>query len=479
MATHGITALGVYVPQPRMDRRVIAEAHSWAFKALAGEAKGEKAFCDFDEDALTMAVEATRAAVGRTERDRFDRLVLASVTLPFAEPSNSGMLAATLALSDTVAVTDATGSVRAGSSALLQALEAGDQATLVVASDNLRSKPASVQEMRYGSAAVAIAVGDTDVIARYLGGVSITRPLVERFRLADRDFDYGWEERWIREEGYLKIMADAVKGMLQDKDIANDRVRYLLVAPGVAGAGAAMAKRIGLNDVQLIEEPQRACGHAGTAAPFLQLAIALERATPGDVIVLANLSYGCDVLAFEVTDAVAAFQAVAPATAALGRKRLETAYLKYLAFTGGIEPDWGMRSEFDPKTSLTQAYRVSEQLTAFVAGKCTNCGTVQFPVLAACVSCASTAPPLPHPLADEPAKVATFTADWLSFTISPPIHVGLMQFESGARVFMEVADVAPNDLLPVGASVRMVFRRKDEDKLRGYVRYFWKAAPAS
>ena len=479
MATHGITALGVYVPQPRIERRVIAEAHSWAFKALASEAKGERAFCDFDEDSLTMAVEAIRAVAAPAERDRFDRLILASMTLPFAEPSNSGMLAATLGLSGTIAVTDATGSVRAGSSAVLQALEAGDQATLVVASDNLRSKPASVQEMRYGSAAVAIAVGETDVIARYLGGVSITRPFVDRFRLAGQSFDYGWEERWVREEGYLKIMADAVTTMLQDKGIARDRVRYLLVAPGVSGAGLAMAKRIGLNDVQSIDEPQRACGHAGTAACFLQLAVALERATPGDVIVLANLSYGCDVLAFEVTDAVAAYQAVAPATAALNRKRLETAYLKYLTFAGGIEPDWGMRSEFDPKTSLTQAYRVSEQLTAFVAGKCTSCGTVQFPVLAACVSCASIVPPLPHPLADEPAKVATFTADWLSFTISPPIHVGLIQFESGARVFMEVADVAPNDLLSVGSPVRTVFRRKDEDKLRGYVRYFWKAAPAS
>ena len=167
-----------------------------------------------------------------------------------------------------------------------------------------------------------------------------------------------------------------------------------------------------------------------------------------------------------------------PASAALARRRLEPLYLKYLTFTGAIDLDWGMRSEFDPKTSLSQAYRVSEQLTAFVGGQCPACGTVQFPVLAACVACASTATPTPHPLVDEPAKMATFTADWLSYTISPPIHLGLVQFESGARVFMEVRDLAAEDVLPVGAPMRVVFRRKDNDTLRGYVRYFWKAAPA-
>ena len=31
LSEHGITSVGVYVPQLRLDRRVIAEAHNWAF----------------------------------------------------------------------------------------------------------------------------------------------------------------------------------------------------------------------------------------------------------------------------------------------------------------------------------------------------------------------------------------------------------------------------------------------------------------
>ena len=406
----------------------------------------------------------------------FDRLVLASTSLPFAEPSNAGMMAAALDLPEGIGVLDATGSTRAGTSALLEGLRRGAGSTLVVASDDRRTKPASPQEMRYGAAAVALGIGQGDVLLRFLGGTSVTRPITDRFRLADRKHDYAWEERWVREEGYLTIMADAMAKLLAEKDIAPARVGYLLVASGIANVGKALAKKLGLDNARFVEEDQRSCGNAGAAAPFLQLALALETASPGDIILLSDLSYGCDVIALEATDAVAGPRAK-PATTALARRRGETAYLKFLTFAGELKPDWGMRSEFDPKTSLTQAYRSSEQLTALIGGTCPSCGTVQFPVLAACVECASTAKMTPHPLADEPARMATFTADWLSFTISPPIHLGLVQFESGARVFMEVANLPPKDILPVGAPMRMVFRRKDYDALRGYVRYFWKASP--
>lgn len=476
MSEIGINSVGVYVPQLRLERRVIADAHSWAF-SLAAEAKGEKAFCDWDEDALTMAVDAVRGMTAPRDLKSFDRLVLASTSLPFAEPSNAGMAAAALDMPAGVGVLDATGSTRAGTSALLHALRSAAGSTLVVASEDRKAKPASVQEMRYGSAAVALGLGTGDVVARFLGGLSVTRPIVDRFRLTGREHDYTWEERWVREEGFLTIMADAMAQLMEQKGIDAERVRFLLVTSLIANVGKALAKQLGLGNVQFVEEAQQSCGHAGAAAPFLQLALALEKATPGDVILVSELSYGCDVLALEVTEGVSRVQQAAPASTALARRRSETAYLKYLTFTGAIEPDWGMRSEFDPKTSLTQAYRSSEQLTAFIAGKCPSCGTVQFPVLASCVSCASNAEMTPHPLADEPAVMATFTADWLSYTISPPIHLGLVQFESGARVFMEIADLPSKEILPVGTPVRMVFRRKDQDMMRGYIRYFWKAVP--
>ena len=86
-----------------------------------------------------------------------------------------------------------------------------------------------------------------------------------------------------------------------------------------------------------------------------------------------------------------------------------------------------------------------------------------------------TAPMKAAPLAVS-RRGATFTADWLMFYPAPPLYVGLVQFDNGARVLMEMVDVDPANF-DVGTPLRMVYRVKEKDKMRHYNRYFWKAAP--
>jgi uncharacterized OB-fold protein len=104
---------------------------------------------------------------------------------------------------------------------------------------------------------------------------------------------------------------------------------------------------------------------------------------------------------------------------------------------------------------------------------------VQFPQLAYCVNPACTAPASQFEavsLVDEPAKILTFTADWLTYHPAPPLYVGFVQFDNGARLLMETVDAPPN-AVDVGVSLRMVFRIKERDNMRGFNRYFWKATP--
>jgi uncharacterized OB-fold protein len=58
------------------------------------------------------------------------------------------------------------------------------------------------------------------------------------------------------------------------------------------------------------------------------------------------------------------------------------------------------------------------------------------------------------------------------------LYVGLIQFDAGARLLMEIVDV-PTVGVKVGTPVRFAFRLKAHDELRHYTRYFWKAIPAS
>ena len=49
--TKGILAFGAYIPWRRLPRKAIADMHGWFNPALKGQAKGERAFCNWDEDA--------------------------------------------------------------------------------------------------------------------------------------------------------------------------------------------------------------------------------------------------------------------------------------------------------------------------------------------------------------------------------------------------------------------------------------------
>ena len=66
MSDRGITSYAAYIPRLRMARSSIAAAHAWAMPGLKAAGKGERAFCSWDEDAITMSVDAVRAdgAVG-------------------------------------------------------------------------------------------------------------------------------------------------------------------------------------------------------------------------------------------------------------------------------------------------------------------------------------------------------------------------------------------------------------------------------
>ena len=56
----GILSVGAYIPRRRLKRSVIHAANSWFAPNLRGLARGEKAIANWDEDSVTMAVDAGR-----------------------------------------------------------------------------------------------------------------------------------------------------------------------------------------------------------------------------------------------------------------------------------------------------------------------------------------------------------------------------------------------------------------------------------
>jgi 3-hydroxy-3-methylglutaryl CoA synthase/uncharacterized OB-fold protein len=443
--------------------------------SLKGQASGSRAFPSWDEDSVTMAVEAARDAISGVEHIQVDALRLASTNLPYADLQNAAIVSSAIGLPARISTSDCGGSQRAGTSALLQALH-GTSPSLVVASDNPVSTPASVQELSFGAAAAAFVISNRDIVARLIGSATVSDLFVDHFRAVNVAGDYNWEERWIRDEGYAKIVPVVVRDALASADLSIDDIQHFVMPSYLRGASAHVAKVIGFRG-KLAPGLEDGVGYAGSAHALLMLAETLDRARPGERILLIGFGQGSDALIFEATDALPSARPARGVAGSIAGGISTDSYLRMLSFYRGIELEWGMRAERSAKTALTEQYRSGGQMEGFNAGQCEGCGAVQFPQLQYCVQCH--APSLGFskvPLRDLHATVLTSTADWLTYYPAPPMYVGFVQFDNGARILMEMVDI-PAAGIDTGAIVEMRFRIKERDRQRGYNRYFWKAAP--
>lgn len=476
----GIVAYGAYVPQRRLQRAAILKAHQWFAPGLRALAKGERATANWDEDPITMAVEAARDCLGGCGARRVDELVLASTTLPFADRQNAGIVKEALALDDAIASLDIGGSLRAGTSALAQALRgAAGRSSLCIASERRIGQPASEAEMLGGDAAAALLVGDEDVAAEFLGSHSVTIDFVDHFRAAGVLHDYGWESRWIREEGYLKLLVGAIQEGAARMGVALADIAHAIIPVAAKGVAATVAKRAGVAEAALVDPLIAAVGDTGAAHPLLMLVDSLERAKPGDLILLTGFGQGCDILFFRATERIGQASGGRGVSGWLTRRQADENYIRYLTFTHQLAVERGMRAEADNKPILSALYRNRKTVFGLVGGRCTKTGAIQFPPSDITVAANEKAfgTQEDYPLADRRARVLTFTADLLSYSPSPPSYYGMVEFDGGGRMVAEFTDVATPDMIAVGRPMRMMFRIKSVDETRHFARYFWKAVP--
>jgi 3-hydroxy-3-methylglutaryl CoA synthase len=475
----GILSFGAYIPRLRLQRQAVAAANSWFNPALKAQAKGERAICNWDEDAVTMAVEAARDCLKGVDRAEIRSLHFASTSFPFRDRLNAGIVAEALNIASGVAALDVTATQRAGTSALMSAL-AGGGSTLVVASEKRRTRSASPLELTTGDGAAAVLVGAGPGVATLLGSASRTADFVDHYRSDDQPFDYQWEERWIRDEGYLKLVPPVIADALAKARLEPNAITQFCMPCTLPRVAGTIAKAAGLPDAALRDNLHAQCGEAGAAHAILMLVHTLEQAKAGDKIMVVGFGQGADVLIFEVTGKLATLEPRLAVTGHLKRRKEETSYARFLAFNDLVEIERGMRADVDKQTALSSVWRNRALLTSFLGGLCTKCGTLQIPKSNICVNpnCNAMHTQEPHPFADTPGRINSYTADRLTYSPNPPACYGMVQFEGGGRMMLDFTDVDA-EALEVGQPMRMMFRIKDYDSQRGFTRYFWKAAPAN
>ncbi len=192
-----------------MDRMAIYQAMGWFAPALISVAQGERSMCNYDEDSLTMAVAAAQDCLIGKDKKKIDAGYLCSTTLPFSDRQNAGILATALNLRSDI--NTATSRPPSGPGPRSPDGPRRRESGQPQVHPGRRFGQAPHQAGRLLRNVVRRRRGRPDGRQRgrraeFKGSYSVTYDFVDHFRGSWSEFDYTWEERWLREEGYSKFI---------------------------------------------------------------------------------------------------------------------------------------------------------------------------------------------------------------------------------------------------------------------------------
>ncbi|MCL6446615.1 MAG: hydroxymethylglutaryl-CoA synthase [Armatimonadetes bacterium] len=464
----GITSYGAYIPLFRLG------------EGTAGwNARIEKAVASYDEDSITMAVAAGIDCLNGMERQMVDGLYLATTTVPYLEKQGAAIVAEALDLREDIFTADFANSLRAGTQALRAALDsvkAGSaKQVLVVAADMRLPQPRSEFEAVFGDGAAAIIVGRENVIAEIEESYSLSHEILDLWRAAGDPFVRSAEDRFASEEGYLKILPLAVKGLFEKcKLTPRDFTKAVFYAPD-ARRHREMARRLGFDLQTQVQEPLfNKAGNTGTAFSLLMLAAALEEAKPGDRILLAGYGDGADAFVLRVTEEIKNLGSRRGVRGHLKSKKILPDYLTYARWRALIDAaPPARRPPLDPP-SPAAVYRERKQNVRLYGVKCKHCGYQQYPPQRVCTKCRTRDQFAPVRFSDQKATLFTYSLDYLGPTPDPPLVICFIDFEGGGRMQCIMTDRTIEEI-KVGMPLEMSFRKLHT--VGGIHNYYWKCMP--
>lgn len=470
----GIMSYGAYIPTHRLSRAEIAK--SWGLP----EAPGEKAVASYDEDSLTMALAAARECIKGFNPGDIQGVYFASTTPPYREKQTAALIATVLGLDRETFTADFSCSLRAGTNALRSALDAvksgSSRNVLVCAADVRLGHPMGQSEMAFGDGAAALLVGDGDGVAEIEGTYTLHNELQDVWR-SDRDhFVRSGEDRFVLDEGYSRVVQEAVSAALKIFDRKpEDYSRLCLNSPNPRTPGK-VAQRLGFDIKKQLENTLHAgVGDTGSAMSLMSLVSVLEEGKEDEKILLACYGNGCDVFSLRVTGDIEKVKDRLGIKENLQSKRMIPNYNKYLLWRElvDIEPPPRPPKELRQPTPAAQ-WRENQGELRLSGTKCGHCGTLQYPPQRVCMNCKTKDQYEYYCFADKAARVFSFSHDYVMETLDPPVTVTVIDFEGGGRIMCDMTDREPQDV-KVGMSVEMTFRRLYY--VGGIYNYWWKCRP--
>jgi len=467
----GIVSYGAYIPIYRLSREAISAM--WV-KSLG---RGEKAVANADEDSLTMGVEAVLDCLNGMERQQVDGLYFATASPPYVEKQSASIIRAAVDLREDIPTMDIAHSLRGASSAMkaaMDAVQAGSARRVMVAAAECRiPAPNSEFEAIFGDGAAAFLIGDSDVAAIIEGSYHLSSEFIDVWRKPEDAYMQTWEDRFLRDEGYLKILSQAVSALLKKHGLSPKGISKAAFYGPDARAHAAIVRAMGLDAKTQVQAPMfDSVGNTGTALAPMTLVAALEETKPGDRILYATYGDGADAFLLRVTEQIEKVRNRRGIKRHLASKLMLPGYGKYVEIRELME--WEAGRHPSRRSSLPVIWRERQHLFPLYGQKCRACGNIQFPRQRVCIYCQAKDDFELVRLSDKRGTLFTFSMDERAMEVVLPKVFSVVDLEGGGRFYSVMTDRDPSKI-EVGMTLEMTFRRQLEGS--GLHNYFWRVRP--
>ena len=471
----GILSYGAYIPMWRIDRSIIAHASS------TGSMGGERSVASWDEDSLTMAVEAGVDCLKGFDPKDVDGLYFATISPPFKLKQASSIIASALDLRNDVVTCDFGFSMRSGTAAIRAAVDAvtagNSKSILVIAADRNKSMQGSEFEQIDGDGAAAILVGTAGMIAEVEGFTTISNPIPGRWQREKDDYPRSFEPKLDRSFGILKDIPAAVNSLLRKYNLALKDISKFALYGSDPRIYRNLTNKMKIDPkVQTVDSLFSMVGITGTPHALLLLVSALEKAKKDERIICASYGDGGDAFLIKTTGEIEAIKGKHRGTEYISSKRMINSYSRFADFQGTRNTGWPPKHS---KASVVKYWREEKWNLPFYGMKCKKCGTLQYPIRRCCSICGEKDNNEERKLASK-GQVFTYTHDYLTGPgiipgdgINPCTRV-CADMEDGCRLWLEMSDNAIDEIkfgMPVELTFRL-FHEKD-----GFRYYSWRGRP--
>ncbi|RLC91869.1 MAG: hydroxymethylglutaryl-CoA synthase [Chloroflexi bacterium] len=471
----GIVSYGAYIPIYRLSRDTLSAV--WG-KSLG---RGERAVANADEDSITMAVEAVVDCLTDLDRQGVDALYFATTTPPYKDKQSASIIRAATDLREDASTMDFGHSLRSCTNALTaasNAIKAGEARRVMVAASECRvPAPNSEFEPVYGDGAAAFLLGDSDVAASIEGSYTISSEFIDVWRKETDTYAWAWEDRFTRDEGYEKILPQAIRALMQKYNLApKDFTKAIFYAPD-ARSHTAIARKIGLDPNTQVQQPLfDSVGDTGCAFAPMMLVAALEEARPGDRLLFASYGDGVDAYVLQVTEEIEKTRNRRGIRRHLASKMDLSNYGVYLQMRNMME--WAPSLRPTRRSALSFVWRDRKMFYGLYGQKCRSCGHIQYPKQRLCIYCQARDNFDEIRLSDKKGKLFTYSIDERAREIILPMVRGVIDLEGGGRYYSSLTDRDP-EKIDVGIDMELTFRLVFDGVKEGsgFRNYTWKARP--